>query len=182
MRKPLWAALFALPLLAGTAGRASAFGIANPSCCHGFSFGCKCLNLFPGIHQHGPLYNYGPYTGEGYAWMGVYPWCGSYTPAYPPSAWSGIPGNPYGGGAYAPTAGNPTGYTGYAGYPAASGYAGYPQASGGYAGYPASNYSGYAGYPTQPNTASPASYFYGSQYPAYFTPTGQNYSGQNYRR
>lgn len=75
MRRVILAGLFALPaaLLLSTSapaasppGYSSATGTAvtNPflSCKH---LGCGgfCFRLFPGLHQDGPLFNYGPYYG-----------------------------------------------------------------------------------------------------------------------
>jgi hypothetical protein len=60
MRRILAAAALAAPLVALTAGTATAGGGPN-------TFGMRCggwaLHMFPYLHQHGPLFNYGPYYG-----------------------------------------------------------------------------------------------------------------------
>jgi hypothetical protein len=87
MRRITSVALLAVPLLLGTAGVASAD--KNP-----FQFGPDCgqffRKCFSSIHQHGPLYNYGPYCG--------------YPPFEPYGYWNAYlqytgPANPYTTGA-----------------------------------------------------------------------------------
>ncbi len=62
---------------------------------HGFGWWQGCAlrwNAF--IHFHGPLYSYGPYCGQGYAYMNICdPIIGAYLPAYP-AVYYGSP-NPY---------------------------------------------------------------------------------------
>jgi hypothetical protein len=74
MRRICTTALLAVPLflLATTnTGRAN----TCPSCQCGAGFGCGdwCFRLFPHIHQHGPLFNYGPYYGY-YPFTPYGPW------------------------------------------------------------------------------------------------------------
>ena len=79
MRRMLWVALLAGPVALASAEPARAQGCATGGCGIGGGgaplgrpgfgvppFGCPfgfCMKLFPGIHQHGPLVNYGPYSG-----------------------------------------------------------------------------------------------------------------------
>ena len=94
MKRPFRAGLLALPLLLLAAPPASAhfpwggYSSLYSSCCHGYDWsfdrggGCLCLNMFGGIHRHGPLYNYGPiYPGYGHGYDGWGGWgkgCGLF--------------------------------------------------------------------------------------------------------
>ena len=74
MRHLSKAAILAVPLLLAFAEHASAGPIPFP-CSVGFggnNNGLR-LGLFPGIHQHGPLFNYGPYYGY-YPFQPYGPW------------------------------------------------------------------------------------------------------------
>lgn len=86
MKKILSAAAFALTLLALSPSQSRAEW-NKPQQRHGFGWWPSlALNTTPWIHFHGPLYNYGPYTGPGHVPMAVKnPWSGSYMPAYPQS-------------------------------------------------------------------------------------------------
>ncbi|HEX4613606.1 MAG TPA: hypothetical protein VH092_35820 [Urbifossiella sp.] len=61
MRRTLAAAAIAAPLVALTAGTAT----AQKNGPNTFGLGCGgwLLHMFPYMHQHGPLFNYGPYYG-----------------------------------------------------------------------------------------------------------------------
>lgn len=88
MRRMLWVALLAAPVALASAAPVQAQGCPGGGCGSaaayfggrpGFQvppFGCPfgfCFKLFPGMHQHGPLVNYGPY--EGYYPFAPYgPW------------------------------------------------------------------------------------------------------------
>ena len=72
MRRMLWAGLLALPMMLATTETASAQwcggGCATPGVwgapkSNPFGCGLFCFRLFPGLHQEGPLVNYGPYYG-----------------------------------------------------------------------------------------------------------------------
>lgn len=70
MRRLLLSAFLAVPLLLiATSEQAK----ANPPDLRGFGCSGLCLGLFPGIHQHGPLFNYGPYYGY-YPFKPYGPW------------------------------------------------------------------------------------------------------------
>jgi hypothetical protein len=62
-------ALLAVPLLLASATQTN----ANPIESKGFGCGGLCLGMFPGLHQHGPLFNYGPYYGY-YPFKPYGPW------------------------------------------------------------------------------------------------------------
>jgi hypothetical protein len=86
MKRILMAGLFAL------AGLALSSGTASAQFCSPFSGGI-CFKMFPHIHQHGPLYNYGPYSGyypfEPYGpWNSQLQYTGPY-PGTPGCGWNG---------------------------------------------------------------------------------------------
>jgi len=69
-----WAGLLALPLVLASTSDVSAQGCGTGNCPPGFGwagpvrsnpYGCGalCFRLFGALHQDGPLFNYGPYTG-----------------------------------------------------------------------------------------------------------------------
>lgn len=87
MKKLLSGSIVALAALAFSPSQSQAFW-NSPQCSGGFGkFGACVYNCCPGIHFHGPLYNYGPtYGGPGYEYMRIGPpHCGAYVPAYPAS-------------------------------------------------------------------------------------------------
>jgi hypothetical protein len=71
----LWAGLLALPMVLAGTSNVSAQGCATGNCPPGFGYrplasvgtplqcGGFCFKFFAGLHQEGPLFNYGPYTG-----------------------------------------------------------------------------------------------------------------------
>lgn len=79
MRRMLGAGLLALPLVLSAGTAAKAQGCATGNCPSGMSAGlfgwggphrgspwncgAICMKFFGAIHQEGPLFNYGPYTG-----------------------------------------------------------------------------------------------------------------------
>jgi hypothetical protein len=87
MRRMLWVALLAAPAALASAAPVQAQGCASGGCGGpaafggrpGFQvppFGCPfgfCFKLFPGLHQNGPLVNYGPYEGY-YPFQPYGPW------------------------------------------------------------------------------------------------------------
>lgn len=86
MKRTLFAGVFALLGLALTSSTASA------QLCSPFSGGL-CFKMFPHIHQQGPLYNYGPYSGY-YPFEPYGPWNAQlrYTGPYPTTpgcGWNG---------------------------------------------------------------------------------------------
>jgi hypothetical protein len=95
MKRIVLAALFATSLLVIKPSHSQAFG-KHPQTYHGYGWlQGTALNVWPWLHFHGPLYNYGPYTTPGHVPMFVNnPWCGNYTPAYP-SAYYGYESPPY---------------------------------------------------------------------------------------
>lgn len=87
MNKVLSGSLVALATLVISPSQSQAFW-NSPQCSGGFGkLGACVYNCCPGIHFHGPLYNYGPhYNGPGYEYMRIGPpHCGNYVPAYPAS-------------------------------------------------------------------------------------------------
>ena len=90
MKRILLASAAAVALIVLSPGESKAYW-NNPGSNHGYCWlQGKALNFFSVMHLHGPLYSYGPYQGQGYAWMYVAnPWCGAYTPAYPASYYGG---------------------------------------------------------------------------------------------
>ena len=110
MKNLLLASALAVSLLAFSPGESKAFwNMPQSSAGYGW-LGGRAINVCPGIHFHGPLYNYGPcYSGPGYQYQYVQnPICGSYIPADPsvyyglnyqgPNTWGyvnpGIAGSP----------------------------------------------------------------------------------------
>ncbi len=85
MRRMLLAGLLALPLVLTTAADAAAQGCATGNCPPGFGGGAGpvrsnpwqcgifCFKLFGALHQDGPLFNYGPYSGY-YPFAPYGPW------------------------------------------------------------------------------------------------------------
>ena len=73
MRRILWAGLLALPMTLATTETASAQGCATGGCptagvwgaprSNPFGCGLFCFRMYAGLHQEGPLVNYGPYSG-----------------------------------------------------------------------------------------------------------------------
>ena len=61
MKKSLWIFAFVLPGMMIVAQPSMAY----PPCGGGLCGGCICTRIFPHIHQHGPLYSYGPYDNAG---------------------------------------------------------------------------------------------------------------------
>jgi hypothetical protein len=101
MKRILWLGSFTLSflLLQPVFARAAGYGVPA-DCAHGFGWlKAKCLNRAPWIHQHGPLYNYGPYCpwGPGYNQLEIpLHQLGYYVPAYPAAYY----GYGYGQGGY----------------------------------------------------------------------------------
>lgn len=98
MKRYFLAGIFALATLLMTAGNSQAGGwVAGRPTGYGW-LGQKVYSCAPGIHQHGPLYNYTPLQGD-YTWMQFHWWqLYNYHPAYgmyPPSIGCG---NGCGGG------------------------------------------------------------------------------------
>jgi hypothetical protein len=94
MKRILWLGSFTLSFLLLQPVHSQAGNYFVPvDCAHGFGkLKAKALNSMPWIHQHGPLFNYGPYQpyGVGYNWLYVPPHhLGRYVPAYPYSSYSG---------------------------------------------------------------------------------------------
>ena len=102
MRKFLLANVLALAALAVLPDTSHAWGRDNYSA-HGYGWlGSLAFRHMQWIHQDGPLYNYGPYNGQGTVDMHIpKPWHGSYTPA-DPTLWNR--------GASAPVGYAPAGY------------------------------------------------------------------------
>ena len=80
MRKLVVAGLLALPLLLATDRPAAA-----QAPCPNFGCGGFCMNIFGRIHQNGPLFNYGPYSGY-YPFEPYGPWTADLRYNPPPPA------------------------------------------------------------------------------------------------
>mgnify|MGYP007071089414 CR=1 FL=1 len=111
MKKLLLGSLLALSVFALLPERSFAWGTSNPYSQHGYGFlGSLAMNHMTWIHSDGPLFNYGPYYGQGHVNMHIpQPRHGSYYPADMSlygAAYSGYSG--YGAGYGAP----PQGYAG----------------------------------------------------------------------
>lgn len=119
MKKLLVAAALGVALVGVRPSESWAFG--NPQSSQGAPCSWlqgKAIQFRWYKHFNGPLYNYGPYQGQGYYWMFVANrWCGVYTPALPVSAYGGysvapwshfdnlpFPPTPAGGVGWVPTA------------------------------------------------------------------------------
>ncbi len=91
MKRLLWLSAISITFFLSVPGSSSADGRTPPGN-RGFSCWEACaLRWNAWIHFHGPLYSYGPYCGQGYAYMFVpQPFCGTYLPAYP-AAYYGYP-------------------------------------------------------------------------------------------
>jgi hypothetical protein len=101
MKKYVIASCLAVSCLAVLASENNAFA-NDPQAFHGYGwFAGRRLNSAPWIHQHGPLYSYGPYVGQGYRTMFVPdPHFGTYIPAFPASYYPYSSGYEYGFGYY----------------------------------------------------------------------------------
>jgi hypothetical protein len=109
MKRILWLGSFTLSflLLQPVFARAAGYGVPA-DCAHGFGWlKAKCLNRMPWIHQHGPLFNYGPYCpwGPGYNQLEIpLHQLGYYVPAYPAAHYGYGYGQPHGYGHPVPAA------------------------------------------------------------------------------
>ena len=90
MKRLLWLSAISITFFLSVPGPPAR--MRNPPGNRGFSCWEACaLRWNAWIHFHGPLYSYGPYCGQGYAYMFVpQPFCGTYLPAYP-AAYYGYP-------------------------------------------------------------------------------------------
>ena len=101
MKKLFLASVLAISLLAMLPADSHAFW-NSPQSSQGLPWlQGRALNFLSRNHQHGPLYNYGPYQGgTGYEWKYVpNPLLGHYVPAYPANYYGGYaipPGSHWG--------------------------------------------------------------------------------------
>jgi hypothetical protein len=168
MKRLLFASALVLAAAAMTPSRSMALW-NSPQNGHAYPWlQAKALNFMSANYMHGPLYSYGPYTGQGYWWMYVAnPWCGGYVPAYPARAYGGYvvpPGTnfnqlPYPPGALPLPGGEP------------------PIATTPPANVPADKQQAPQKMPTLPNpdsigpkTPASTSNYYGGEVPGYFSP------------